>query len=135
MSSHRTPKFENILITNKSDTEIPDEILTILKFGSELSVGGRPDDYRILLELEKLMSKWQDYAISNGVSEIDRFIAKGDFIHSFKLLKKCYGSRKDSKILSKFLNAHPDLVLIKVDKSKNLCFLNRVQAQCFTSVI
>ena len=126
LRSYRVPKFENILITNLSDIEIPDNILKILRFGSELSVGGRPDDFKILLELEKLMSKWDDYAASLDVPEVDRFIAKGDFIHSFKLLKKCFGSKLDSKVLSKFLNSHPDVVLIKVDKSKNLCFLNRV---------
>ena len=126
LRSYRTPKFENIKITNLSDFEIPQNILKILQFGSELSVGGKPDDFRILLELEKLMSKWENYATSMGISEVDKFIAKGDFIHSFKLLKKCFGSKDDSKVLSKFLNSHPDLVLIKVDKSKNLCFLNRV---------
>ena len=126
LSSYRSPKFENIVITNLSDIEIPNEILKILRFGSEISVGGKPDEFRILLELEKLMSKWMSHATNVGVSEVDRFIAKGDFIHSLKLLKKCFGSKDDSKVLSKFLNSHPDLVLIKVDKSKNLCFLNRV---------
>ena len=41
------------------------------------------------------------------------------------MLKKCYGSKTDSKILSKFLNSNPSVVLVKVDKSKNLVFLNR----------
>ena len=125
LSSYRSPKFENIVITNLSDIEIPNEILKILRFGSEISVGGKPDEFRILLELEKLMSKWMSHATNVGVSEVDRFIAKGDFIHSFKLLKKCYGSKTDSKILSKFLNSNPNIVLVKVDKSKNLVFLNR----------
>ena len=125
LRSFRTPKFENVKITNLSDFDIPKNILEILKFGSEISVGGRPDEFRILLELEKLMAKWEEYATGLGVSEVDRFIAKGDFIHSFKLLKKCFGPKDDSKVLSKFLNSNPDLVLIKVDKSKNLCFLNK----------
>ena len=125
LCSYRSPNFENIVITNLSDIEIPNEILKILRFGSEISVGGKPDEFRILLELEKFMSKWMNHAASVGVSEVNRFIAKGDFIHSFKLLKKCYGSKTDSKILSKFLNSNPDIVLVKVDKSKNLVFLNR----------
>ena len=125
LCSYRSPKFENIVITNLSDIEIPNEILKILRFGSEISVGGKPDEFRILLELEKLMSKWMNYATSIGVSEVDKFISRGDFIHSFKLLKKCYGSKTDSKNLSKFLNSNPSVVLVKVDKSKNLVFLNR----------
>ena len=64
LRSYRTPKFENIKISNLSDFEIPQNILKILQFGSELSVGGKPDDFRILLELEKLMSKWENYATS-----------------------------------------------------------------------
>ena len=80
LCSSRSPKFENITITNLSDIEIPNEILKILRFGCEISVGGKPDEFRILLELEKLMSKWMSHATDVGVSEVDRFIAKGDFI-------------------------------------------------------
>ena len=118
-------KYENIVLSNLSNVEVPNHISDILKFGSELAIGGSPDKYKILLEIEKLVSKWDSYAEKNGISAMQRFIARGDFIHSFKLLTKCFSSNQDGKKLKQFLNSHPDICLVKVDKSKNLVFLNK----------
>ena len=118
-------EFENIVLSNLSNVEVPNYISDILKYGSELAIGGSPDNYKILLEIEKLLAKWDSYAEKNGISAMKRFTARGDFIHSFKLLTKCYSSNQDGKKLKRFLNSHPDICLVKVDKSKNLVFLNK----------
>ena len=118
-------EFESIVLSNWSNVEVPNYISDILKYGSELAIGRSPDDYKILLEIEKLLAKWDSYAEKNGISAMKRFTARGDFIHSFKLLTKCFSSNHDGKKLKQFLNSHPDICLVKVDKSKNLVFLNK----------
>ena len=119
-------EFETIVVSNFSDKKVPNYIFDILKFGGELAIGGSPDNFKILLEIEKLLSKWDEHAKNSGVSAMKRFICKGDFIHSFKLLSRCHSSNSDGKKLKLFLNNNPDICLVKVDKSKNLVFLNKV---------
>ena len=45
-------EFENIVLSNLSNVEVPNHISEILKFGSELAIGGSPDNYKFCLKLK-----------------------------------------------------------------------------------
>ena len=119
----KQPNFEVIKVINFTKVNIPHEINEILKFGSETAVGGTPNDFKILKEMEKLLCKWETYAISKKTCPIKILETKGDLIHNFKQLRKCYSPNDNSKKLTKFLDSHPDILIVKVDKSKNLAIL------------
>ena len=61
------------------------------------------------------MNKLQIYRVRNRL------------FNQFDKLLECETDVKNTKILTKFLNDNPDIVLCPVDKGKDLCFLKLEQ--------
>ena len=122
----KNPNYETIKILNFSEVNIPQNIIKILQYGTEKPVGGTPNSFQLMKEMEKLLKVWTKYARECGVSPMEIFTLKGDLIHSFKLLTKCFPGNNDAKVLKEFLNQNSDIVLVKADKTKSLVFMNSV---------
>ena len=61
-----------------------------------------------------------------GLDEFERFEVKGQCIQIFSELTKCYGNNLDEKKgIKSFLKNNENIILIKIDKSKNVCFLDK----------
>ena len=108
---------------NFSGEEIPSQILDILKFGLSQSCGGTPNIHKLLISFEALFSKWERHAKSKGLSNIQIFETKVELGQCFFSLKKVFTPQNKSKMLNEFLNKNPQLVLLKVDKSRDICIM------------
>ena len=54
------PNFETVKILNYSEIDIPTNIIKILQYGTERPVGGTPNSFQIMKEMEKLLIKGMD---------------------------------------------------------------------------
>jgi hypothetical protein len=110
----------SIKIHNFSNISIPEQIHSILSRGLNSGIGGHPDNHKILSESEKLIKNLDKHAENSNVNRLKFFELKNDLQHQLYLLRGCYNNDNKGQILNKWLNENPNLVICKVDKSKNI---------------
>ena len=70
-----------------------------------------------------LYQKWLKYAESVNIKFHDKVLVRANLLTCFCELYKCYNNNKQTKALSEYFNNNPDILVISVDKSKNLQIL------------
>ena len=113
-----------VKIHNFSKSEIPKDIHDILKYGLHQSVGGSPNVNKLLISYESLLDRWTSYAKTQGVSKLKIFETKIELGNTFLQLKKIFSPNNISKKLKTFLDQNSDIILLKVDKSRDLCIMD-----------
>ena len=113
-------KHAKIEIFNSSGIFIPKNILDILSLGIKLPVGGKPNSISILSKFETFFQDWSDYARSNNIDEFEIIKVKTKLLLKFFDFRNCYADSSNIKTLTKFFNEHDNLIIMPIDKSKNI---------------
>ena len=122
IDKHKT-MADIIEIYNETDIILPNNITKILEQGLDRPIGGSPNKMQISTKLDQMYAHWVKYAKSQNVGFFDIRHMKGVFFNVEQDLFKCFTKTNDIKILKKFLDEHPTIVIVPCDKSKNLCVL------------
>ena len=125
--STRKRTYAEITIFNSSDINIPQNVLNALKYGYNRPIGGRPNTYHILSSFEQLYRKWSEYAKSQNIGFFTILEARTKMLLAFNELTKCYTDNCDAKCLKDFLKLHPELLILQIDKSKNIEIMTQDQ--------
>ena len=120
LKQKHTSKAETITIFNHSDITIPDTVKSALEYGYELAVGGKPRSFNILSSFDQLFRKWQKYARSQQISPFIILDVRSQMYFHARQLCNCFNINRRVKILDDFFNLFPELIIMKVDKSKNV---------------
>ena len=119
--------FKTAKIINNTGITIPPNVLSLLKRGSEFATGGstRNNSSDIYLELNELFKTFRAQARKSGVSEINIEHIRSYTSLCGKDVSTCY--TKDDKITDffNFQNANPNILLLGVDKTNDLIFLEK----------
>ena len=76
--------------------------------------------------MKKFLSKWSTYAKKQGFDEFEIFEMRGKCIQFFSELSKCYANKlNEKKEILIFLKKEESFLSLKIDKNKNLCFIDR----------
>ena len=67
--------------------------------------------------------KWSAYAKEQKIDPYQMIEVRANLLLMFGQLSKCYTTDKKSKILQTFLKNNPDILLVTIDKSKNMIFI------------
>ena len=113
-----------ISIINQTDTIIPNEVADILKFGLNSSIGGRTRPLTLLSKFDSLFEHWAVYARTEKLSELEILSVRARCFVIYDELCKCSTNTSYTKKVNTFLDKN-DLLLVPVDKSKNICVLTK----------
>ena len=111
-----------ITIFNDTDIIIPDKIQKLLKFGIQRPVGGNPNKIALLTACENIFKSWTDFC-EDRIDRLTIMEVRANLFVNFCNLGKCYSENSDLKEIKIFLLEHPNIIIVPVDKSKNINIL------------
>jgi len=123
LKKSKNSNFTKVTVINESDVTLPPEILEILSKGTNHALGGTPNVYNMLAHFEKFYQRWADHAKSEGMDTLSMLEIKHKLDIEFHSLRKTYTKSSDLKTLNNFLDAHPEISIVEIDKSKDICIL------------
>ena len=118
-------EYAQIEIYNYTQSDIPEHILNTLKYGAKIAIGGRPNKFENLAAFDLFYQHWQKHAEEINVDPFEIIDVRANLMLQFGHLNKCFSNNKDTFLLNNFLNKNPNILLLEVDKSKNLIFINK----------
>ena len=119
------PQYNKSKVHNLSSCEIPAPILKTLELGHRRAIGGMPSDSSNQLAIGKLFEEFQERARQNGISEIDIQVIRSHCVLAAQTLSHCFTDDPQIKSFLEFQKKHPDIVFIPVDKSEEICILDK----------
>ena len=117
-------EIAQISIINLTDTVIPPNVFDSLKFGLNNSIGSKTKPLNLLSKFDGLFEHWSVYARTENLSELDILNVRARCFVIYNEMTKCSTNTAYTKNVTKFLNQN-DLLLVPVDKSKNLCLMTK----------
>ncbi|CBY30968.1 unnamed protein product, partial [Oikopleura dioica] len=123
LKKDKKQNFTKVDIINESETILPPEITEILSKGANNALGGTPNVYNMLAHFEKFYQRWAKHAYAEGLDTLSVLEVKHKLDCEFHALRKTFTKSSDLKILNDFLDKHPEICVVEVDKSKDLCIL------------
>ena len=122
---NRFSSFSTVEVYNLTSTIIPEEVISILKLGKGLAIGGSPRGSNNFLAVEGLFNSFQAYGRENKMNEKILEEVRAHTILTGLDLEKCYTSDTRAHKLLHFLKQNPQLTLLNVDKSPSVCFIEK----------
>jgi hypothetical protein len=77
----------------------------------------------MLANFEKFYNRWAEHATAEGMDMLSILEIKHRLDVEFHSLRKTFTKSSEMKTLSNFLDAHPQISIVEIDKSKDLCIL------------
>ena len=116
-------QFNKVQILNHTGVPIPMEIVSLLQYGPDRSIGSSKFDTKTSIEFDKLYRSFAEHARQSGVDEEIIATIQAHCILSRQNLKTCLTEDPRTKVLTDFLKVNPQIRLLRVDKSKDVIFL------------
>ena len=123
--NEKSKNYSKVEVYNLSSKTIPEEIISFLSMGKNLSLGGSARGSNNCCEVDKLFSYFQNHARQNEINEENIVKIKCNSTFSAFDLEKTNTYDKRSNELRTFLRNDPDLCLLNVDKDISVCFIDR----------
>ena len=121
----KSENFNRVTIHNETGIPIPEDIYSLLQFGPGRGIGNSNFGTKVPVEINKLFESFERTARESGISEDQIALIKAHCIFTNHNLKTCLTDDTRAKKLVDFQKAHPELVLLQVDKSKDLILTHR----------
>ena len=117
--------YNTAIVYNRTDVEIPSQVLDLLKFGKNLGVGAPFSDSTNILEIDKLFNCFEYTARQNNISEL--LIGRIKSLSALTGLDIDSCKTDDSRVtaLKNFLKKYPENILLRVDKSPDLIYVQK----------
>ena len=117
--------FVRVEVHNFSKKQIPSDIIDILSIGLDQAVGGIPRRNNILSKFELFYSAWVKHAVDRDLDLIKITEIKSLLYLEFLKFSKCATNSDKIPKLKKFLKENDDIIICKIDKSKNIGIYDR----------
>ena len=120
-----TNNFEpsKINIYNETNIEIPPNVQKILQFGLQHPIGSKPKPLITLTAIEQFLKHWRPYAESIGIDELTILNVRAKLFCHFGELSSCYTDTSKTKELTTFLQNNPEIVLVPIDKTRDITIM------------
>ena len=121
----RETTYNTVTIHNRTNVDIPQNILNLLSLGKNRGIGFPFKDNNCILEVDKLFNCFQKVAREQNMSELTLARMKSHATLCGLDIYDCTTNDPDVLELKRFLKANDQIILLEVDKSPDLIFLNK----------
>ena len=122
---YQKTEISKIKIINQTGVIIPPEVSDILQFGLNHSIGGKTRPLFLLSKFDSLFEHWSQYAQTQNLSQLEILSVRAKCFVIYDEMCKCSTNTAYTKKVKTFLDKNK-LVLVPVDKSKNICLLTEL---------
>ena len=122
----RETSYNTVTVHNRTNVEIPQNILNLLSLGKNRGIGSPFKDNNCILEVDRLFQSFQKVARQQNMSELTLARMKSHATLCGLDIYDCTTNNPDVLELKRFLKANQQIILLEVDKSPDLIFLNKI---------